>query len=188
MHAPKSASHLAVLSTIAPADKVADDAHERRMTAAYSQMTVGIRCRPGGKRRWLFDKAITGAYRPHANPQEMQDAAITGGATVEQATAWMVPLHARAVAMVARRDGVAVPALRDCIRHETAAQYALDVPQLEAMANPTRADLERIITAGAAHIDAIRQCVERAAIELRALDEQRGAARGALGLDTGRAS
>lgn len=186
--APKNATELALVRSIAPADKVADDAHERRMCGEYARMFRGVKCRPGGRRRWLADKAIAGTYRPHASPQEMMDGAIEAGASFEDVVAWMAPLRARAVALIAKRDGTTLPHIRDCIRRETAAQHAFDAPQLEVMANPTRPDLLRIITEGTAQIDATQACVDRAAIELRAMDEARGDALGRLGVGTGRAS
>lgn len=189
MKRPKSAGELALVRSIAPADRIADDAHEGRMVAAYVTMTGGAKCRPGGRRRWLLDKAIAGAYRPCANIQEMQDAVIRDGrATLAQATAWMLPLHARAVAMIAARDGAALPAWKDCHRAEQASNHTLDDVQLEVMANPTRADLERVITLAQAQIDATTAVRDRAAVELRAMDEQRGQTLGRLGLDAGRAS
>lgn len=118
------------------------DKLEGMVHSAYIKLTRSLKRRPGGRRRWIFDQAAVGNYRPWRSITEPIDLAIEAGAPLED----VMPI-ADAIAAYIRAhypESGTLP-IKDAIREEAHAGAEADRAQADAAADPTPANLERVV-------------------------------------------
>lgn len=115
------------------------------------KLTRHLKARPGGRRKWIFDQAVFGAYKPHRPILEMIDRCIEANAPeedVEQLAHFFVDyINTRYAA-----KEVALPSVKEALRLETHADAAADMAQGDAAMDDTPGNLERTIETTSSHI------------------------------------
>lgn len=125
------------------------DRDERELQAAFNKMTRSIKCRPGGRRRWIFDQTSHGTYRPWRSLTEPIDMAIEAGAPQQDVQAITLAL---ALYITGRyRELDPLPCVKEALRLEAHLDADADRVQADALADPSPSNLERVVEATTAH-------------------------------------
>lgn len=123
------------------------DRDDRFFQNAFNKLTRNLKCRPGGKRRWMYDHTAIGAYKPWRGLTEPMQLAMDAGASEEDVMAIVHCLYGIVHAHYAQPEAVTVTeALRLSINME-AREVAV---QADALADPSDTNLERVVEATAA--------------------------------------
>jgi hypothetical protein len=116
------------------------------IAAALLRLARGLKCRPGGRDRWRFDRIADGTYDPTSQLVTMGRQAIDAGQTLENVEATLVAIRADWRAHFARKhnraEGVLTVADHERAMREQGEANAALVPVL-MHANASSAEIER---------------------------------------------
>jgi hypothetical protein len=59
------------------------DRIDRQFSTIVNRLTRTLKARPGGRRKWIFDQAVFGKYKPHRAIIEMIDLCVDAGSPEE---------------------------------------------------------------------------------------------------------
>lgn len=125
------------------------DRDESELQTAFNKLTRNLKCRPGNRRRWIFDQVSHGTYRPWRSLTEPIDLAIDAGAPEKDvqsiATALALYISGRYRALAP------VPCVREALRLEAHLDADADRAQMDAAVDPSPANLERVVETTVAH-------------------------------------
>lgn len=125
------------------------DRDEAMLQESFNRLTRSVKCRPGGRRRWIFDQTSAGNYRPWRSLTEPIDLAIEAGAPQVDVQAIATALALYITGRYEARSPA--PCVREALRLEAHLDADADKAQADAQADPSSANLARVVEATVAH-------------------------------------
>lgn len=119
------------------------DANDRFFQNAFNMLTRNIK-RPGGKRRWIFDNATHGSYKPWRALTEPMQLAMDAGAKEEDVMSIVHCLAGLVHAHYAAKE-CEVATVKEALRLSISTDTEEIAAQADALANPSNANIERVI-------------------------------------------
>lgn len=119
------------------------DANDRFYQSAFNKLTRHIK-RPGGRRRWIFDQAAHGTYKPWRALTEPMELAMAAGAPEEDVLAIVHCLAGLVHAHYAAKE-CEVATVKEALRLSISTDTEEIAAQADALANPSDANIERVI-------------------------------------------
>jgi len=135
-------------SEVLPYRALFRDKLEGMIQSAFMKLTRSLKKRPGGRRRWIYDQAAFGGYRPWRALTEPIDLAIAAGAPIEDVMPLIDALAAYVQAHYPVREN---PCIKEALRVEAHLDADADKAQADAAADPTPGNLERVLDATSRH-------------------------------------
>ena len=123
--------------------------HDRFFQNAFNKLTRNLKCRPGGRRRWMYDHAAIGAYKPWRGLTEPMQLAMDAGANEEDVMAIVHCLYGLVHAHYAKVEPE-VATVTEALRLSINAEAREVAVHADALADPSDTNIERVLEATAA--------------------------------------
>lgn len=127
------------------------DRVDQAFQSAVNKLTRSLKRRPGGRRKWIFDQAVFGAYKPHRPILEMMDLVIDDPDCKEEDVEPIADFFRSYMYARFAQKEIAAPSVREALRLETHADAEADKAQSDAAMDPTPGNLERVIETTSTH-------------------------------------